>query len=135
MTFRLPILCLLLMFLAACGDEDVTADIAGTYSFEADGEAQTVVITDDGKYVNSYHRDGALVWRDEGVWDFDVAGAESGITFEGFRFGLKEHTRPRRSYGFVVPERGYWFVVPERSWRGAARLCFDPDLGHCLKRG
>jgi len=127
MTFRRSILCLLLMFLAACGDEDVTADIAGTWSFEADGTAQIVVITDDRKYVNSYRRDGTLVWRHEGGWDFYVAGAESGIVFERFAFGLEADAPP--------PRRGYWFVVPVRNWRGAARLCFDPDPGHCLKRG
>lgn len=125
MTFRRSILCLLLLFLAACGGEDATADIAGTWSFEADGEAQTVAITDDGKYVNSYYRDDALVWRDEGIWAADVIGKDTGITFEDFRFGLTD----------LSPRRGYWFVVPERSWRGAARLCFDPDLGRCFKRG
>ena len=125
MTFRTPILCLLLLSLAACGDDDADIGIAGTYSFEADGEAQTIAISDDGHFVNSYYRDGALVWRDEGAWAPYTVGQDKGIAFEDFRLGVND----------ASPKRGYWFVAPERNWLGAARFCFDPDLGRCLESG
>lgn len=123
MTVRLPILCLMFLSLAACGEDNAAADIAGTYSFEAEGEAQTLDIGGDGHFVNSYYRDGALVWRDEGAWTFYVAGRETGVTFEDFRLGLADE----------FAERGYWFVAPERTWLGATRFCFDRDDDRCLE--
>ena len=100
------------------------ADVAGTYRFEGSAEVQEISVESNGHYVNSYFRDGSLIWRDEGKWQRDEVGGEQGITFSKFRFGLPDQSaRP-----------GYWFVVPERVLFGNVRLCFDPDLGYCFER-
>lgn len=132
-----PAILLSLIFLAACDEREAASDIAGTYRFEGKGETQEIAVEEGGRYVNSYFRDGALIWRDEGVWEHDEAGNEKGITFEEFRFGLDDHSPRHSDFGLKdnFPRRGYWFVVPERSFLGSARLCFDPDLDHCFERG
>jgi hypothetical protein len=115
---------LLVLSLSACRDSETLGDVAGAYSYEENGEAQAVTVEKDGSYVNSYFRDGSLVWRDEGRWQRDEIDGERGVTFAEFRFGFAGHSgRP-----------GYWFVAPERSFSGNMRLCFDLDLGHCFER-
>jgi hypothetical protein len=114
----------LALALAACGEGEIAGDVAGSYRFEGNGEAQAVTVGEDGSFANSYFRDGSLVWRDKGTWERDEAGGEEGITFSKFRFGLADH----------AAQPGYWFAVPERSLSGNMRLCFDPDLGHCFER-
>lgn len=115
---------MVLPFISACGDQGPVTNVAGSYHFERSSEVQEISVESSGHYVNSYFRDGSLVWRDEGKWQRDEVGGEQGITFSKFRFGLPDQSaRP-----------GYWFVVPERALFGNVRLCFDPDLGCCFER-
>ena len=124
---------LVALVVAGCSRGVEQPEVPGQYEFSLENMKQQIIVSADGKYSNSFYRDGVLVWSDQGTWIYDKAGGENGISFEGFRFGMPEYSSSQLArnlalnLGFVVPERGVWFVVPEKTLFGVKKICFDPD--------
>lgn len=121
MVFRLLLLFSLLAL--GCSRGVGQSELPGQYEFALDNMKQQIRISADGKYSNTYYRDGILVWSDQGTWNHEEAAGEKGIALMEFRFGVPEY----------AINRGLWFVVPEKTFSGVRKLCFDPDLNRCFQ--
>lgn len=132
---------LLALALAGCSRSVEQSEVPGLYEFALDNMRQQVTVSAEGKYVNAFYRDGALVWSDQGQWTYEKSAGEKGIAFAEFRFGIPEYSPaslggPEYSGMPKLPDssnRGLWYVVPEKTLTGTRKLCFDPDLGRCFQ--
>ncbi len=117
-------LLLLLLFgmVSSCSCGVGKAELPDVYRFISGNLTQEITIGRDGKYLNAFYREGALVWSDRESWEYEEQEGQAGVTLSKFRFGIAGHSG--------VP--GYWFVVPERTLAGVKKLCFDPDLNQCF---
>lgn len=141
MTRYLVLSLILILVLAGCSREVDQSELPGQYQFSLDNMRQQVTVSTEGKYVNAFYRDGALVWSDQGKWAYETSAGKKGVAFAEFRFGIPEYSPARldsHEYSEIpkLPDsssRSLWYVVPEKTITGTRELCFDPDLGRCFQ--
>ena len=111
------------LVIAGCSRGVGQSELPGQYEFSLDNMKQQVTVGTDGKYANTFYRNGALVWSDQGTWTYEESVGKKGVAFAQFRFGIPEYSS----------NRGLWFVVPEKTFIGVKELCFDSDMDRCFQ--